>query len=527
MKGSCLQKRLKLFENKFRMSSQINQKKIAKNTLMLYMRMGATMLVSLYTSRVVLATLGVENFGIYNVVGSVVVMFSFMNLTLTTSIRRFLAYELGKGGEKIQSIFNSSVIAVLIASVIIVIGLETIGLWFLNNQLNIPVDRMGAANFVFQFSILSFFVGMNMVPYSSAIVAYEKMGIYAYIGIFDVVLRLLIVFLIQYLPGDKLKIFSVLTFSASLFSAAINFIYCKWKVINTTTLFPFQWKDVSAIFSFSAWSVMGTLIFMMATQGINMIYNIFFGVAVNAALGVAQQVTNAIGQFIGNFQTAFNPQLTKSYSAEGLSENTFKFVCQTSRFTILLILVLSVPLIVNMSPILSLWLEKVPNYAVPFTIISILYISIDGSAGPLYLLVYAKGDVKIYQIILSSIQLLYVAVVLMLCYCGLSPEIILTANIVNVILLYLGRIYILKTKMDFPVMRYVRNVVTPLFIPISLFVVMAWALRFMLPGESVVETLMKTGLSVLIVIAVCFMLYLTQSERQFVVSAVREKVLGR
>ena len=508
------------------MSNQINQKRIAKNTLMLYLRMGVTMLVSLYTSRIVLSTLGVDNFGIYNVVGSVVVMFSFMNLTLTVSIRRFLAYELGKDGKNIQSVFNSSIIAVFIASTIIVIGLETIGLWFLNYQLNIPIDRMEAANFVFQFSILSFFIGMNTVPYSSAIVTYEKMGIYAYLGIVDVVLKLLIVYLLQYLTGDKLRIFSVLTFTASIFTASINFLYCKWKVINTTTLIPFKWKDVSAIFKFSAWSVIGTLILMMATQGINMIYNIFFGVAINAALGVAQQVTNALGQFIGNFQTAFNPQLTKSYSAEGLSENTFKFVCQTSRFTILLILMLSVPLIANMSPILSLWLEKVPNYAVPFTIISILYISIDGSAGPLYLLVYAKGDVKLYQIILSTIQLTYVFIVLVLCNCGLSPEVILSANIVNVILLYLGRVYILKTKMDFPVMRYVRNVISPLFIPVSLFVLMAFTLEFTIPGQSILETLLRIGLSVLVVSVICYMLYLTQSERQFVATVVKKKVSG-
>lgn len=488
--------------------------------------MGVMMLLSLYTSRVVLATLGVEDFGIYNVVGGVVVMFSFMSLTLTVSIRRFLAYELGKDGKNIQTVFNSSIIAVLIASTIIVIVLETIGYIFLNYQLNIPIERMDAANFVFQFSILSFFIGMNTVPYSSAIVAYEKMGIYAYLGIFDVFLKLLIVILLQYFPGDKLRIFSVLTFAASTLTAFIDYIYCKYRIIGATMLYPFEWKNVSAIFKFSAWSVMGALILMMATQGINMIYNIFFGVAMNAALGVAQQVSNAIGQFIGNFQTAFNPQLTKSYSAEGLSEKTFKFVCQTSRFTIILIIVLCVPLIANISPILSLWLEKVPNYAVPFTIISIIYISIDGSAGPLYLLVYAKGDVKLYQIILSSIQLLYVFVVLILCFCGFSPEIILTANIVNVIMLYLGRVYILKTRMDFPVMRYVKNVIFPLFLPICILVMMAIALQIIIPGESIIVILLKVVLSILIVAIVCYILYFTQSERQFVVSSAK-KILCR
>lgn len=507
------------------MPSHINKKTVARNTLMLYLRMGVMMLVSLYTSRVILATLGVDDFGIYNVVGSVVVMFSFMNLTLTVSIRRFLAYELGKGeNNNIQSVFNSSVIAVLLASVIIFVALETGGLWFLNFQLNIPIERLDAANFAFQFSVLSFFLSMNAVPYSSAIVAYEKMGVYAYIGIIEVTLKLLLVILLQYIPGDKLRLYCIMTFSLSLFTTSFNFIYCKLRVINTTTLFPFRWADVSAIFKFSAWSVLGTLIFMMATQGVNMIFNIFFGVAINAALGVAQQVSNAINQFIGNFQTAFNPQLTKSYSAEGLSENTFRFVCQTSRFSIILILILGVPIIANIDPLLSLWLGKVPYYSAQFAIISVLYISIDGSAGPLYLLVYAKGDVKTYQLVLSSIQIAYVILVLLLCYSGFSPDLVLTASIVNVLFLYIGRIVILRIKMNFPVKTYFKDVLRPLLLPVLIFISVAYILNNTSLDCSLFWILSRILLTALLVAGICYILYLDREEKRFIISTIKKRI---
>lgn len=506
----------------------INQKAVAKNTLMLYIRMGAMMLVSLYTSRVILATLGINDFGIYNVVGGVVVMFSFINLTLTTSIRRFLAYELGKEtGSNIQSVFNSSVIAVFFTAVIIVIALETIGIWFLNNQLNIPDERMDAANFAFQFSILSFFFSMNAVPYSSAIVAYERMGVYAYIGVIDVVLKLLLVLLLQYLPGDKLKIFCVLTFCLSLFTTLFNFFYCKFRIIDTTSIIPFKVSNVIEIFKFSSWSVLGSLVFMMANQGISMIYNVFFGVAINAAFGVSQQVNNAFNQFVGNFQTAFNPQLTKSYSSEGLSENTFRFVCQMSKLTILLILVIGVPLLSNISLLFDIWLKSVPPYAVKFTIISIIYLSIDWSAGPLYILIYAKGDIKLYQLLLSTIQLSYVVLVVLLCYLGLAPDVVLSASIVNAVLLYLGRFYILRLKFNFPINRYFKYVLRPLILPLGLFVIMTILINitpFYYNNIIWIGTFIRIILFVLLVVWISFRFYLNKEEKAFVLSIINNKL---
>lgn len=507
------------------MPGQINQKAVARNTLMLYIRMGVMMIVSLYASRVVLATLGVDDFGIYNVVGGVVIMFSFMNLTLTVAIRRFLAYELGQeGGGRIQEIFNASIIAVLITSIIIAISLESIGLWFLNNKLNIPLDRLTTANFVFQFSVLSFFFNMVLIPFSSAIVSYEKMDIYAYFGIVETILKLAFVLALPYLSGDKLKWYGLLIAILAILMAICNYLYCCIKVIRPKSLFNYVWDDVFSIFKFSSWTILGTMIFMFATQGVNMIYNVFFGVAINAALGIAQQVANAVNQFVGNFQTAFNPQLTKSFSAEGLSERTFGFVCQTSRLSILLILIIGVPIIANVSSILEMWLEVVPDYAVPFTVIFILYIAIDGASGPLYYLVYAKGDLKMYQIVLGIIQVFYVFGVYFLCMLNVCPTYVLSLYVVTGIIIYVARLFILKNILNFPIKLFVNRVILPLSIPFLLFIIIGVANNLFFQNNSILIVLCKIALTFLLVLFISFSIYLKKDEREFVYSLIKSRL---
>lgn len=506
------------------MPSQINQKTVAKNTLMLYIRMGVMMIVSLYTSREVLAILGVDDFGIYNVVGGVVVMFSFMNITLTVAIRRFLAYELGQDNNgRIQNVFNASIIAVLIASVIVVIGLESIGLWFLNNKLNIPTDRISVANYVFQFSILSFFFNMNLIPFSSAIVAYEKMGIYAYLGIGETVLKLLLVIALPFLSGDKLWWFGMLVAMLSIFMALCNYLYCNFKIIRPKHLLVCNWKDVFSIFKFSSWTILGSMIYMLATQGVNMIFNVFYGVAINAALGVAQHVSNAANQFVGNFQTAFNPQLTKSFSAEGLSERTFGFVCQTSRLSILLILVICIPILTNASPILEIWLKEVPDYAVPFTVLFLLYTAIDGASGPLYYLVYAKGELKLYQIVLGAIQIVYVSIVYALCKMGVSPTNVLLANVATAIALYIARLFVLKRTMIFPVRDFTKRVVRPLVLPLAFFAILVVIIGNCFTGEGFLTILFRIAVCFIAVAVIGFYLYLNKEERSFVYSLIKRK----
>jgi O-antigen/teichoic acid export membrane protein len=505
------------------MPNQINPKKVAKNTLMLYLRMGVMMIVSLYTSRVILATLGIEDFGIYNVVGGVIVMFSFMNLTLTIAIRRFLAFELGQEEKgRIQEVFIASIIAVFLASLIIIVGLESLGYWFLNNKLNIPPERLVAANIVYQFSIVSFFFNINLIPYSSAIVAYEEMGVFAYLGIAETMLKLGVVILLLYLPGDNLVWFGFLVAIMSVFISLCNYLYCNYKVIRIKSLLSFNWLDVLSIFKFTGWTILGTFVFMLATQGVNMIFNIFFGVAINAALGIAQQVANATNQFVGNFQTAFNPQLTKSFSSEGLSKRTFFFVCQTSRLSFMLILVICIPIIVNAAPILDIWLDKVPEYAVAFTIIFVVYTAIDGAAGPLYYLVYAKGELKQYQLVLSIIQIMYVLAIYFLCLIGMTPAYVLSINVVTVSIMYAARLLLLKKILGFPVKDYIKMVLIPLIIPILIFGCVSCILNKILLDDTIVLVLMKILIMIAVVSIVGFYIYLNNDERLFVYSLVKK-----
>lgn len=265
------------------------------------------------------------------------------------------------------------------------------------------------------------------------------------------------------------------------------------------------------------------MIYMLATQGVNMIYNVFFGVAINAALGIAQHVANATNQFVGNFQTAFNPQLTKSYSAEGLSEKTFDFVCQTSRLSIFLILLIGVPIIANAEPILKLWLVEVPKYAVSFTIIFILYMAIDGASGSLYYLVYAKGELKLYQIVLGAIQVAYVILVYLLCELGFTPIIVLSLNVITAIIIYVARLLILRRILEFPVKSFIQRVVVPLILPAILFLSITIVNTFYLQKVSLWLILEKVMVTAFFVALICFYVYLNKSERQFVYSLIQSK----
>ena len=262
---------------------------------------------------------------------------------------------------------------------------------------------------------------------------------------------------------------------------------------------------------------------MLATQGINMIYNVFFGVAINAALGIAQQVSNATNQFVGNFQTAFNPQLTKSYSAEGLSEKTYSFVCQTSRLSIMLIVAIGVPIIANAAPILELWLKEVPAYAVPFTVIFLLYAAIDGASGPLYYLVYAKGELKMYQIVLGVIQLIYVMFVYVFCSLDFDPVFVLSINVITAALMYIARLLILNKIMKFPIKDYFEKVLVPLIFPVLLFIGIIFLNGHILQEGCIMVMISKIIISIIVVSLICYFVYLNNNERQFVLSMVNNK----
>lgn len=315
-----------------------NNKRIAKNTLFLYLRMFLMMAISLFTSRIILSTLGVSDYGIYNVVGGVVAMFGLLSGSITNSITRFLTFELGKKDYfQLQKVFSTSLNVMMVLSFVIVVIGEVVGIWFLNYKMNIPEGRMDAANWAFQCSLMTFVMNLISIPYNSTIVAHEKMSAFAYISIFEVIMKLLIVYSLYVSPFDKLKSYVVLLLVLSFVIRLIYGFYCKRHFEEATYHFINDKVLLKKMTSFAGWNFFGQGAYMMNNQGVNIVINLFFGVTVNAARGIATQVNNAVNQFVANFMMALNPQITKSYASGELDE-MHKLVYRGSKFSYFLML---------------------------------------------------------------------------------------------------------------------------------------------------------------------------------------------
>jgi O-antigen/teichoic acid export membrane protein len=350
-----------------------NNKRIAKNTLALYIRMLFMMIVSLYTSRVILHTLGVEDFGIYNVVGGVVSMFSVISGSLSAAISRFITYELGKGDkDKLIRIFSSSVTIQIGLGLIILVLAELVGVWFLNDKMNIPDGRIYAANWVFQLSILTFIINLVSVPYNAAIIAHEKMSAFAYISILEVIAKLVIVYLLIISPIDKLIFYAILMATVALMVRFVYGYYCKRHFEECTYHFIFDKELLKKMFGFAGWNFIGAASSVLRDQGGNIIINLFCGPAVNAARGIAYQVNTAINGFVSNFMMALNPQITKSY-ASGERDYMMTLIFQGARFSFYILLLLSLPVIINVHYILTLWLKIVPEHTTFFVQLVLIF----------------------------------------------------------------------------------------------------------------------------------------------------------
>lgn len=391
--------------------AETNNKRVAKNTLFLYFRMILIMLITLYTSRVVLAQLGIKDYGIYNVVGGVVSMFSFLNNCMTTSTQRFLTFELGKGfSQRLKDVFAASLnIHIAIALTIVVLA-ETIGLWFVNYKLVIPGDRLVAANWVFQFAILSFCVSIIQVPYNAVIIAHEKMNVYAYISIIEVMLKLGIVYLLSVSPFDKLITYAILILTVQLLIRAIYQMYCRKNYEESNFRLFWDKSLYRQMSGFAGWNLFGSIAWLLRDQGLNIVLNLFFGPVINAARGVAAQVSSAVMNFISNFQMALNPQITKNYANGNLDEME-KLTYLGIKFSYIILFFMAFPLCLNIEYVLHLWLVEVPDYTALF-IILILVDSLVGNlfGVPLMTSLAATGKIRNYQIVVSGIILCIVPI---------------------------------------------------------------------------------------------------------------------
>ena len=383
-----------------------DSKRVAKNTLILYVRMIVMSLIGLYTSRVMLQALGIENYGINNVVSGFLSMFTIAATSMVSAVNRFITVELGKGDTiRTQRVFTTILNIMFFLGLLMVLLIETIGLWFLNNELNIPKDRLWAANWVLHFSAIGTLVTLVLVPYNASVIAHEKMSAFAYLSILDAILKLSTCYLIYISPLDKLITFAALGFLTSLLMNFIYWHYCKKNFPECQYKCIFDKGIFKEIWAFATWNLFGQTSWVLNTQGINLLINIFFGVNYNAARGIAEQVNQKANQFVSGFMISLTPQITKAYAA-GNKEYAYKLACRGARFSFYIMFVLALPIMLESKQILRVWLSTPPEYADIFVVWTILSTLIIVLGNTLVTLQFAHGNIKKYEIIITSIACL-------------------------------------------------------------------------------------------------------------------------
>jgi len=446
-----------------------NNKQIAKNTSLLYVRMLVMLVINLYTSRVILRTLGVVDFGINNVVGGVIGMLGFITGSLSGASSRYITYDLGKGDiTKLTKVFSSVIyIHYLIAILILVLG-ETIGLWFMMTKLQLPAERATAALWVYQFSIFSSILGIISIPYNADIIAHERMSAFAYITLLDAALKLLIVYLLVVIPFDKLIVYAILFFFIQLLDRVIYYQYCRKHFVESKAKPIFDKALFKEISGYAGWTMTGNLAVVGYTQGLNILLNMFFGPAVNAARGIAVQVQNVCQQFCSNFQMAINPQLTKSYAQNDL-DRMHNLLIRSSKFSFYIILFIAIPLMIEAQMVLKVWLGIVPDHTVNFLrlilIIGILYTL----SNPILTALHATGQIRKFQIVESSMLLSIVPIAyLLLKLFGIPPEYVFVVHITIEMITQYVRLYMILPMIKMKKIIYVKKVIIPISIVVIL-----------------------------------------------------------
>lgn len=503
-------------------NNRVDQKRIVKNTVMLYIRMAVIMLVSLYTSRVVLDVLGVDDYGIYNIVGGVVVSLAFVANALTSSIQRFMSYELGLEEGTPARVYSMSLNIIILLVIVSVVILETLGLWFLNNVLDIPPSRLEAANIAYQCSVFTFCVNLIRIPYNAMIISFEKMSIYALISIVEAVLKLAIVFLLVLFP-DKLISYALLMFIVSTLITVAYWIGCRWS-FRETCVYHFE-RDkglFNKILGFSGWTLLGGFSGMTASEGPNYLMNIYLGVRVNAAMGLAKQVSAAIYSFTSNFQVAFNPQIVKLY-ASGVKDELNSFINKTSLLSFYLMIVFAIPLIFFAPLVFDLWLVEVPEYAIEFSILMMISQMIAALGSPLWMLAHATGDIKVYQIVISGMNILILPISWAILYVGLSPYLILFSNIILSVGIFIFRILFLKKTINFPLRTYFSQVVIKSIVIGGICMIIPAVLAFL--SNTVWLKIASLILSVVYCCCIIFFCGLSSEEKQMILNKVKS-ILG-
>lgn len=501
-----------------------NNKRIAKNTILLYLRQLFSMAISLYTVRVVLDVLGAEDYGIYNVTGGLVVLFSFFSTTMSTATQRFLSYEMGMGEKgSPQKIFTLSLYSYFFILLLVLIVAETVGLWFLNNKLIIPSERLFAAQVMFQATTLSFIATVCYTPYSAAIIAMERMDIFAYGGVATSILNLLAVLLLEWLHfSDALIAYAIfLLFNNVLISlyyihfSRRNFDFCRFKKEL------FNWRDLKEMISFAFWNMIATICSLLRNQGVNIIINMFFNPVVNAARGVAMQVSSAISNFSYNFYTAVRPQLVKYYSS-GNIQKMLDLGCQSSRFSFLLLFVLSAPVFCDADKILGIWLKEVPEYTVLFTRIVLVTSLLEILTVPLDQMIQASGNIKKTFNIVSIINILNIPFSYVLLKAGFGPESTMYLAIILLIIAYIVRIVACRKVIQLDVSSYFIRVDARLIFVLFVYIVWVYVYNSYM---SHIHILFSLPIHILLAMFLSMFVGISKNERNYLMNLLIQRLL--
>lgn len=498
-----------------------NTNRIAKNTIALYCRTFITLVVSLYTSRIVLRELGITDYGIYNVIGGVVVLFTFMNSAMVSAVQRFLSFKIGqKDAEGERDIFNISILIHIGIAILVIVLAETVGLWFVNNKLSIPSDSYVAANWVYQFSVINIIIRILQIPYNACIIANEKMSFYAYLSIMESCGYLLVAFLLSALVSDRLVYYALMISLVVICVFFVYAVYCHRKFETCRFKIPHNKGLYRQLFSFSGWSVIGGFSVVCVQQGLGIIMNIFMGVVINAALGIVNQVIAGITTLISNLQTATHPQIIKSYAEKDIVYFN-NLIFKSSKFSFFLLSIFVIPLFIYMDGILNIWLGVVPEYTSVFIRIMIFYTMIDALAGPFWIAIQATGRIKIYQILGSIIVLLNLPIAYVLLRMGISPVYVILFRVLINIGAYLFRVVYLRKIIDFDLGSYFNKVI----IPVCLVSAVAWSISLIMANYCHVLLVVPT--SFLLSVCSVYVLGMDSTERTWIKQGVFLQILKK
>lgn len=504
----------------------VNNRRIAKNTLFLYGRMLFSMLISLYTARVVLETLGVSDFGLYNVVGGVIAIFSILKSLISSGTQRFLTFEMGKGSgiETLKSVFSTSLsIFFIIAGIIFLLG-ETVGLWFLNNYLVIPAGRVFAANVVYQVSIISMLVSVIQLPYAAAIMSHERMDIYGYAGMVEPLLRLGLILILPFVMFDKLITYSIIVLFISVIMTTVYVVVCNRLFEECKLRFKIDKPLFKEMIGFTSFNLLESLSNMMNSQGQDILLNIFFGTTVNAAKATAIQVNNAVHGFANNFLVAIFPQITKTY-ASGARQDFYNLIIRGAKFAYIVLAVMIIPIFLNTDYLLQLWLKNPPLDSDLFCRLILIATIVRMLSEPLYTGIQATGKIKSYQIWTSSLMLLNIPICFILFKMGMPAFVAFFVSIFMSAILVGARLFFVHKETNFPIYRYIKTILIDCIgVTVLAYIPLYFFNQYMING--LLSFCIISGISVIWSIILFFLLSMTKNERLFIVNLIYKRVKG-